>query len=308
MIGSLKEAFQVINLIPNNPADILLIFDDKNTPEAQRKAAIFAGKSEGTVMAFARGMCGVGKTCALRGCGLHRDVSLPFPDGMLYMSLGAESHKAQLIQNIANFVKYTGGAKTYKNTENENYLNTCVGRGGESFRDLICLFLIYYISFHNGIYSTVTIVLSDLAKQKKRRVSFPTRDGKLKSDGKISFQIEVSQIPGNFSYIVLFEIAPETSEYIRETLLDKTAGIPIALNVTSSRVRSYLDDDMNTDRICSDVRDEYKKNESLIEDEIHNEEDIDVFNVLLKYLTLIDDKEANKKSRDLFDAFAILCK
>lgn len=93
LIAGLKEAFKVINMVPSNPKDIMLHFDDENTPEAPLKAAIFDKDMSGTVTALARGMGGVGKICALRGCGQHPDVSVRFPGGVLYMSLGSESSK-----------------------------------------------------------------------------------------------------------------------------------------------------------------------------------------------------------------------
>lgn len=99
LAGEANE-YKFVDMVPANPTNIVLDFDEnRGTPESDLKKAIFEVNSSGTVTAVARGMGGVGKTCALRGVGKHPDAPGRFPDGILYMSLGAESGKADLIRN-----------------------------------------------------------------------------------------------------------------------------------------------------------------------------------------------------------------
>lgn len=109
------DSFNCVNMEPVNPENIVLHFEENSgTPESAFKKAIFDQNSFGTVTAVASGMGGIGRTCALRGVGLHEDALKRFPDGIFYMSLGAESGKAELIRNIAEFVRRSGGYKKSK--------------------------------------------------------------------------------------------------------------------------------------------------------------------------------------------------
>lgn len=312
LVGIQKEVFKVINMVPSISRNIYLDFDDKNTPEAQFKDAIFDDKSHETVTVLANGVGGVGKTCALRGCGLHPDVSKRFPDGILYMSLGSESGKLQLIQNIANFVKYTGGIKMYKHVENEKDLDNCITLAGEWFRDRICLFLIDDVSCQNDIRPSVTQKLGGLARQDESKVAFTTRDSKLSGDRNVDF----TNRKGPESEKILLRSAgiktvPKSDEEVLafKELVEKSDGFPIALNVIGSRVRYYLQKHMSESHVWSYVRDEFQSSEKFLEEEaIHDGDNRSVLNILLQSLELIECKTGNKASRDLFMTFAVIRK
>lgn len=131
-----------VNTVPVNPPHIVLDFEEKSeSPESKLKKAIF-DNSIGTVTAIANGMGGIGKTCALRGVGLLEEASRRFPDGIFYMSLGEESGQKELIQNIAEFVRRSGGYKKSKDVGVAKDVPRCVNIAAEWFRGRVCLMLI----------------------------------------------------------------------------------------------------------------------------------------------------------------------
>lgn len=180
-----------------------MAFNDKTSPEYLLKSETYDDKTNDTVTEVARAMEGVGKTCTHRACVLHEYVTGCFADGALYQSLGPESGKAQLIQNLANFIKRKVRMKMNMGLQNEKDFTECVNISAEWFGERTCLFLIDYIWCINGIDTAFTEVLVGLYKHKKIKVSFTTRDSQLKCIKKVNFAKRSNPDSEIFCYAVL---------------------------------------------------------------------------------------------------------
>lgn len=309
-----QDFFKVVNMVTTNPKHIVLNFDEvSGTPESKLKKAIFGSNSSGTVTAVARGMGGVGKTCALRGVGRHPDTLGRFPDGVFYISLGVESGKTELIRSIAEFVKRSGGYKKSKEVEVAKDLPQCVNLAAEWFRGRILLILIDDIWCKNGLDSSVPEVLTGLCTESQSCIAFTTRDINLRTDEKIMFG---KRGPSDSEKMLLCSAgltsAPEDENEISamESVLDITYGVPIALSVMGGRARFMVEEDgIEPNRIWSTVFKEYDDSKSILSGlafrDVQNEK---VMNVLLLSLDMIDKATTEKTSRHLFPELCILRK
>lgn len=307
------DTFKVINMVPRNPIGIVIDFEKNGSPEAALKSAIYNNTSLSTVTALANGMSGVGKTCALRACGLHKDWKTRFPDGVLYMTLGAESNEAQLVWKIADFVKRTGGYSLYRRIAIERDLDVCVNLASEWFRDHICLYLIDDVCCQNGIDSSVSEVLAGLATHEKSRVAFTTRDSKLKAFKTIPFEIRNKEESEKILlYSADLKNLPRTTEEVLafEKLREKTGGLPIALNVIGSHARYILlKGQVSEMNIWSYVCRQYEEYGTLLSGEpFYIQKNSTVLNVLLQSLIMVESQSDNRNSLDLFSGLCILRK
>lgn len=307
------DIFEVVNMVPANPPHIALNFKDSKTIEAQLKKAIFEKKSNGTVTAMAAGMSGVGKTCALRGVGLEKDTTSRFPDGILYMTLGAESGKAQLIQNIADFVGRSGGYKKSEQVRYENNLVKCINLAAQWFQGRICLFLVDDVWCKNGIDSSVTKVLSGLSVGNESRIAFTTRDVTLESDQWIHFrarsQLDSEKILLHTSGLP-FVLENSKDYWAVKSVIDMTHGLPIALNVIGKRARYLMQmRRVNANNVWTFVQKDYQEAEHLLSSVAFRDNmDGTVLNILFLSLTMIESHSKERNYRDLFSRFCILRK
>lgn len=307
------ERFKVVNMVPSNPVRIVLDFNDNESPECQLKTTIFDDQNNKTVVAS--GMGGTGKTCALRGVGLHEDAALRFPGGVLYMSLGAESSKTELIRNIANVVRRAGGIEKSSEIEIGTDLSVAVNLAAEWFRRHVCLFLIDDVWCQKGIDPRVTEVLSGLAANKLSRVAFTTRDITLHSDVEIKFTKRAREDAEKIlRYSADMAVLPQDADECAalQSIFHMTDGLPIALNVVGSRARHLMKvRNVNPLHIWSYVSDEYEQSKTLLsETAFRNDKDEKVLNVLLISLEMIDKESGNvsHKSIRMFSALSILQK
>lgn len=121
------DSFNIVNMVPANPKNILLDFDERSgTPESELKELIFDVNSNSMVVIAVIGMCGVDKTCALRAVDRQNYAPARFPGGILYITLGKESGKAELIQNIAAIVRRSDGYRKSKEVRVSKKLEDCV--------------------------------------------------------------------------------------------------------------------------------------------------------------------------------------
>lgn len=307
------DRFKTVNMVPSNPVRIVLDFNDNNSPECQLKTAIFDDQNNATVVAS--GMGGVGKTCALRGVGLHGDASLRFPGGVLYMSLGAESSKAELIRNIANVVRRTGGIEKSREIEVGTDLSVAVNLATEWFRRHVCLFLIDDVWCQKGIDSRVTEVLSGIAANKLSRVAFTTRDITLHTEVEIKFtkraKADAEKILRSSAGM---EVLPQDADECAalQSIFKMTDGLPIALNVVGSRAWHLMKvRNVNPLHVWSYVSNEYDQSKTLLSGTaFRNDKNENVLNVLLMSLQMIDKESGNvrHKSIRMFSALSILQK
>lgn len=312
-IGCRKEVYKKTNMVPRNPTHIVLDVDDETTVEGKLKAAIFCDQPNDAVTVLARGMGGIGKTCALRACGLHDDVSTRFPDGVFHMQLGVQSDRPRLIKYIASFVKKSGGERKYKEVEAAEDLRACVSLAAKWFGGRICLFLIDDVCCQNGIDSSVSEVLAGLAAHAKSKVAFTTRDNKLKCDKKIKFRKRTRLHSEKIILRATGLDAPPTTfdgVFYFERVLEIADGHPAALHVIGSRAKHYMEDrKLKPMSVWIYMTSEYKQKKSVLQGNVfHNERTNAVSNVLLQSFTMIDNRIANNQSRKLFAALAVLGK
>lgn len=163
-------------MVPKKPPRILLNFNDASSPEARLRNAIFNKNTETTTAcAVVRGMGGLGKTCALFAIGNHKEVIERFPDGVIYMSLGSEATKTDLIHGLAKFFKRSGGEKEGIEIESEKVLNDAIVIAAKWFQGPNFLFLIDDIWHEKDIPRGVIDILNTIVSHKDARMAFTTR-------------------------------------------------------------------------------------------------------------------------------------
>ncbi len=127
------------------------------TPEAMLKHEILSSKSPARVTAATGavttavtlppaygvvGMAGVGKTIALRGLATDDEISLRFPDGVLYMAFGQRANDQDAIEEIADIMKRTGASSSLADVRSSTSLKEAVNLAVQWFHGKVCLFLV----------------------------------------------------------------------------------------------------------------------------------------------------------------------
>lgn len=307
------DTFQWVNMVPSNPEHIVLDYDENSgTPKSALKKAIFDMNSTGVVTVIVSGMVGRGKTCALRGVGLDKQARSHFPGGVYYMSLGAESGKAELIRNIAIFVRRSGGYKKAKQVELTKNVAECVNIAAEWLRDRVCLMLIDDVWCTNGLGSSVAEELARLTNECTSRIALTTRDITLRGNVEIKFG-KRDQSDSEKMLLCsagLTEVPEDTNEATAmETVLNMAHGLPIALNVIGGRVRFLLKEaNVNPSHIWMYVLKKYETLEALSELTYRDGQDKKMMDVLLLSLDMIDSATAEARSCDLFTDLSIIRK
>ncbi len=88
------------------------------------------------------GMAGVGKTIALQGLAIDKDILKRFPDGVQYISLGQEATVQTAVQGIASAMTTTGASASVAIVKNSTSLTEAIAHAIRWFQDKKCLFLI----------------------------------------------------------------------------------------------------------------------------------------------------------------------
>lgn len=309
-----EDSFKFVNMVPANPTHIALDFrEGSKTPESELKSAIFNENSCGTVTAVAGGMGGVGKTCALRGVGLHPEAPARFPGGILYLSVGEESGKGELIRKIASMVRRSGGKRKSLEVQLAESLPVCVNLTREWFGGHICLFLIDDVCCNKGIDASITEVLAGLSTESRSRIAFTTRDASLRSTVKIRFdKRDQSSSVRMLLHSAGLSNGPEEPKEISamKAVVNRADGLPMALNVIGSRAR-YLVDQCRVDQmhVWSNVSDLYEKSSRLLSGKtFHNDQNKTIKEVLFSTLNMINGETNDGILIHLFQKLGILLK
>lgn len=157
------------------------------TSAGQFKHAILS--TDGSIVSIvASGGGGKGKTCALQAIGNHPDTKNRFPGGILYMTMGTESTRTALIEQLYKIVKFPSGKCCARNIlEEENDLGNAISTAGQWFQDHFCLFLIDDVWRVKEVTASVVKSLLSIAVHNVSRVAYTTRDAKLIGDEETSF-------------------------------------------------------------------------------------------------------------------------
>lgn len=233
--------------------------------------------------------------------------------GSLMGSFTCHSGQSELIQNIAVFVRRSGGYRKSKEVEVSKNLQDCVNIAAQWFRGRVCLILIDDVWCRKGIDSTVTEVLAGLSTETESRIAFTTRDVTLRSTVKIRFgKRERSDAEKMLLHSAWLSTAPKQQKEVSamEAVLNMAHGLPIALNVIGSRAKYMVGEGgVDSNRVWSTVLDDYKESEQLLTGlAFHNEKNEKVLTVLLSSLDMIDDETSGHKSRHRFTELCILRK
>lgn len=247
--GVPQDHFTVVKTVPPNPPDICLDLDSKDennlplTYEGQLKHAIFDQSERGAVAAVARGIGGVGKSCALRAIGRLEETEHTFTGGILHMVIGADGGLSRLIESIADIVERAGGQKKSDQIRNKKSLEEATSLAGEWFERRPCLFLIDDIWCVNGITCESVHRLKDLAKHPRGRIAFTARDAKVWFEREIEFK---ERAPfGEQARSILLQCADlpnptgtNACEAFNQ-ILKTCNGLPVAVSVCGIAVREY---------------------------------------------------------------------
>ena len=226
--------------------------DEKGRPsscESKLKEAVLAEGRETHVGAIAIGQGGVGKTCTLRAIANDGDVGERFP-GVYFMSLGKDATIGTIIQQLSLAVKASGGAKLGARLQTDDNLTSVVAEAQVWFREQASLFIFDDVWTRNGIDVKVLHRLSALVNESSRegsrrsRILYSTRDGGLETIGE-AVGFEARERRGDRALEILLKVAGEEGSAWEdgecrrhmEGILDKCAGLPLALNVAGSGVR-----------------------------------------------------------------------
>lgn len=208
------------------------------------------------------------------------------------MTLGEESGKAQLIENIADFVWGSGGYKKSEQVKYKKNLVKCVNLAAQWFQGRTCLFLIDVVWCTNGIHSSVTKVLYGLSVANESRIAFTTRDVTLESDECLHFrarsQPDSERILLHTSGLPFVE--GDSKDYLAmKSVIDMAQGLPIALNVIGKRARYLMQmRRANANNVSTFVHKDYQKSEHLLSGvAFRDNKDEKVLNLLFLSLTMI---------------------
>lgn len=253
---SRSSRYVVVRNVESNPPGVFLNFesvDSKNTPltlEGKLKAAIFdhdlSSHNGAAGVVAARGMGGVGKTCAIRAIGLLPETERRFPGGTLFMTIGVENGLSHLIDALAATVALAGGSEEAETIREEKSLSVAIQLVRKWFQHHVCLFIIDDIWCVRGISPHTINQLSNIAKHRRSRVVYTTRDGYLKCGKHVFFRERLKD--GNESKRILLQCAGNISEptdalprHAFTTILDQCNGLPLSLAIAGSAVREIVE-------------------------------------------------------------------
>ncbi|PXF41425.1 hypothetical protein BWQ96_08860 [Gracilariopsis chorda] len=250
VFSSEPDSYVVRSNVPPNPPRLTLDYTTENTCEGRLKAEILRSlqSSSRIVGVVASGLGGVGKTCALRGLAREEDVKRKFPDGILYISLGNDSHVSDMISEIAWAVEITGGVRLANAVRAVGKVQEACNKAARWFKPHKCLFLVDDIWWVNGITSDVFGDLGIMLHRESILV-YTTRDKRFLrgADKVVSFEARATH--GQITEHMLLthagfgtdtELCSENRKAF-DGILDICKGLPLAIGIAGATVKKYYD-------------------------------------------------------------------
>ena len=239
-----------------NPTSVFIDLNAKDEKgrasscESKLKEAVLAEGRETHVGAIAIGQGGVGKTCTLLAIANDADTAERFPGGVYFLPLGSDATTGTIIQQLSLAVKASGGEKLAARLQTDDNVRSVVAAVQVWFRKQASLFIFDDVWTRNGIDVKVLHNLSGLVNElpkegsKRSRILYSTRDVGLETIGE-AVRFKERERRGDRALEILLKVAGEEGsarddgECQRHILriLDKCAGLPLALNVAGSAVR-----------------------------------------------------------------------
>ncbi len=194
-------------------------------------------------------MAGVGKTVALRALAYDVGLSDPFPDGVLYMTLGQGATLETVVRELSNILAVTGAATIVATVKGSITLREAVDAAVPWFQGRVCLFLVDDLwptkTCRTGFLSDLRQLLRDcpasrmaistrsttIAKCARAAVKFQARD----PFGSASVNIFIAYVTRGASGEIIGSQAQGLRNSVQK-ILGICAGLPIALAVTGCAV------------------------------------------------------------------------
>ncbi|CDF37855.1 NB-ARC protein [Chondrus crispus] len=247
------DVFKPSFAVESNSPTVLVDLDSSggeivpDTVERRLKAAVLRDGTTVHVGATAVGQAGVGKTCALRAIAHDREVFARFPDGVYFSTLGQDAREAELKQRLCNAVRISGGHEKADKLSNLAELDEVLAGVQAWFAGRRCLFIFDDVWSRNNNDERILFKLSSLARtalqngEPASRVLYSTRDPTLIDLGE---QVKFEAREGRNAYDMLIhasgasrgEVEDPISREAFGEILDKCAGLPLALNVAGVTV------------------------------------------------------------------------
>lgn len=241
----LYETYVPNSNVTPNPSHLKLDYNATETCAGRLKAGILEGSSSGVVGVVVSGLESGDETYALRGLAHDKEIKNKFPDGILYISLGQESHMSDIIHGISCVVEFTGGNELAKTISGLQILQDAIEKAARWFRPHKCLFLIEDICWMNGI---TLVTLRDLRAMlhDDSLLVYTTREERFMKEGK-TIGLEMKELQATPARGMLLtcagffsedELSPSNKETL-EGILDKCRGIPLAIRIAGATVMEY---------------------------------------------------------------------
>lgn len=228
---------RVFNMVPENPPYCHFDFATDTFPEAILRKAILDYDNR-YVIATASGGCG--KTVAVRAIARMPETRARFPDGIFFFSVGSDAGYKELKGAISLFLSLTGNEKRANSVNEVNGIGDVMLFAEKWFEQHQCLFVFDDIWLGNGITADVVKQLLRLASNRNSKVVLTTRLISI-SGTRVSFNGR-----SQCADMILLKAAnakyPTSREGLEsfQKLVDMCYGLPIALHMVGSSVRSLL--------------------------------------------------------------------
>lgn len=249
-----SDVFRARNTAPKNSGRVVIDFESKDsegkplTFEGKLKAILFQSTSASAFGAIAQGMGGVGKTCTLRALAADSDVKRRFTGGVYFMSLGADAKTKDVVGQLAESVKVSGGRGAAADILRELNLDDAICKAQAWFAERCCLFIFDDIWCGNGIEADILLQLSVLVsdcgeKESESRLLYSTRDKFLSLQGE-TVVFDAREALGKEATTMLMVAAGAEARELEDEvcrpailrILRKCAGLPVALNLCGTSV------------------------------------------------------------------------
>eukprot|EP00178_Gracilaria_changii_P023279 TRINITY_DN705_c0_g2_i10.p2 TRINITY_DN705_c0_g2~~TRINITY_DN705_c0_g2_i10.p2 ORF type:complete len:523 (+),score=96.69 TRINITY_DN705_c0_g2_i10:6969-8537(+) len=237
------EAYVPRNTAPVNPPRLTLDYTKSTTDEGKLRAAVLEHCERRVVALVAYGKGGVGKTCAMRGLQDDDHIERRFPGGTLYIQLGSESTRADIIRALATIVQRTGGRMLAEQMQSTKSLREASESASDWFHNQTCLFLVDDIWKVNDIDGDVFDILGSMVSRSSRLV-YTTRDKRLLVRAHKVIYFEDKDTFGELATRMLtkhagFDEIDELQQRNRiafEAILRECQGNPLAIGIAGGAV------------------------------------------------------------------------
>lgn len=309
------DAFKVVTgLVPHNPEHLVFDFDSKSengepsTSEGKFKKAIFDESCHGPVGGVARGLGGVGKTCALRKIGrdAERTMRSRFKGGVVFITFGQQASEADIIEEIANVVRIAGGPSKAQEIRDEQNLYRAIQIAGQWFKHYPCLFLFDDLWCLNGIKDSIVHDLSNIGQHAGSRIAFTTRDENLRGGTSVTFAARESRSSTAQDMLLnrtgLRYPVSEDAEQAFLSVLDKCAGLPLAISLVGAVIRKYAETifDSNLDEVWQYYLDHDASGVICDEPRSHMQ------SIVLSSLDIVEKLEKGRNIRRKFSSLSVI--